>query len=436
MKILRNNSDKKIVLNTETDFRTDLGWEESFQEFEHETLKSIINPAENFETVRYIHQPYVGLCGMTQTDIWYEFYFRNSSGGTTGGLDYELIGLSAEDNSKILKSENASFFRLEFYKVPTDETPNSNNRKLVFTKNLTIPLSESLNYTPINKQIHVPVFVGSNFRNKENMFLYWFQDDSVFEGTLLSGNTASDGVTITGNTFYMTAKFYNTIDGTSLGFTNKPLALTDPIDESEDIYHKVVTDISDYSYVVYTGITEDHRAGESNISTPLRFYAVGASSSSLDPYIDPSPTPTISTTPSITPSSSLTPTPSPSEGAPESPTPTPTPTPDVTPSISPSATLPVQVSAARTYLSFDEDGGPYDGNTIQITSVENWSANEADPENIILGFTHSGTSEGYLGVDIKPHTGTGVRMATITVSAGVGSVDITICQDGTSETCF
>ena len=75
MKILRSDIDKRIVINTETDFGTDLGWEESIQEFEDETLKEIINPVENFETVRYIHSGYTGVEDLTQHDIWYEFYF-------------------------------------------------------------------------------------------------------------------------------------------------------------------------------------------------------------------------------------------------------------------------------------------------------------------------------------------------------------------------
>ena len=106
MKILQNNNDRTILINSETNFGTDLGWEENFQEFEHETLKSIINPTENFETVRYIHSGYTSELGIEQHDIWHEFYFLNFTGGTDGGLNYDLIGLAPEDNSKILRTEN------------------------------------------------------------------------------------------------------------------------------------------------------------------------------------------------------------------------------------------------------------------------------------------------------------------------------------------
>ena len=276
MKILQNNNDRTIFINSETNFGTDLGWEENFQEFEHETLKSIINPTENFETVRYIHAEYTSELGIEQHDLWQEFYFADSSGFHIGGLNYERVGLSAENNSKLLRTENTSFFRLEFYKVPVGETPNSKNRKLVFTKQLPIPMGEQIVYTPIKQKVYVPVFSGSNYRNNENMFLYWFQDDTVLEGTVLSGNT-----------FYMAAKFYNTIDGTNIAFLNKDKDIFHSVVETEDMYRKMVINRSDYSYVIYTGITEDHRGGESSSNTPLKWYAGSASSSSLDPFVPP-----------------------------------------------------------------------------------------------------------------------------------------------------
>ena len=58
MEILKNNTNLNIVINTEQNFRTDLGWQENLAEFEKEVLEDIINPAKNYETVRYIHKPY------------------------------------------------------------------------------------------------------------------------------------------------------------------------------------------------------------------------------------------------------------------------------------------------------------------------------------------------------------------------------------------
>ena len=58
MKILYKNIDQSLLFNTETEFRTNAGWEENFLVYQDQILKSIINPIENYETVRYIHEPY------------------------------------------------------------------------------------------------------------------------------------------------------------------------------------------------------------------------------------------------------------------------------------------------------------------------------------------------------------------------------------------
>jgi hypothetical protein len=208
MKILRKNIDQNIILNKEDIFKTDLGWQDNAQEMEKELLTNIINPVQNFETVRYIHKPYIGGTGILQTDILFKFWFIS---GNTYVQDYEPTGLSARENALMLKQTTESFFRLEFYKTPNGDSPNRSNRRLVFAKNLSLPLGEKYYYTTLNDYIFKPVFIGSNYRNKENMYLFWFQDDS-----------ALNEETLTGDTFYMTAKFFNAEDGSITDFTNKP----------------------------------------------------------------------------------------------------------------------------------------------------------------------------------------------------------------------
>ena len=78
MKIIQSDLDSNLLLNSETNFRLDLGWQEGIEEYEKEVLKDIINPTENFETVRYIHKPYTsGTNSVEQTDIWFQFFFYN-----------------------------------------------------------------------------------------------------------------------------------------------------------------------------------------------------------------------------------------------------------------------------------------------------------------------------------------------------------------------
>lgn len=268
MKILSNTNDLTISMNMEQDFKTDLGWEEGALQMEEQILSEIINPIENYETVRYIHKPYdVTKSGTTfqQTDIWFSFYFLN---GSTYVNDYEPTGLSNKENALMLKQTVKSFFRLEFFKTPNSVKPDRTNRKLVFAKNLSLPLGEKYFHTTLNDYIFLPVFMGSNYRNKENMYLFWFQDESPFSGT-----------TITGNTFWMTAKFYNAEDGSISDFVNKP-NFTDVVSdgrigksgnpikfyeknsisgytEYEDLYYKVTIDKSDYSYIIERDVQND-----------------------------------------------------------------------------------------------------------------------------------------------------------------------------------
>jgi hypothetical protein len=118
MKILQNTNDLNIVINSEQNFQTDLGWQDNLVQFEDEVLKDIINPADNYETVRYIHEPYnKTISGVTlnQTDIWFQFYFKS---GSTYVQDYEAVGITKRENELMLKQSTESFFRLEFFKTP------------------------------------------------------------------------------------------------------------------------------------------------------------------------------------------------------------------------------------------------------------------------------------------------------------------------------
>lgn len=291
MKLRFNSSSSNIILNKEQTFRSNAGWDENFQTYEDEVLESIINPIENYETNRYIHKPYISN-NIEQTDIWFYFYFV--SGGTYT-LDYKPAGISQTDT--LLSDLKNSFFRLEFYKTPNNEPPNRSNRRLVFAKNLSTPVGERISVTGKLEKVYVPVFVGSTLRNKENMYLFWFHDDSVLEETLL-----------TGTIFYMTAKFYNASDGSRIQFANKILTNSANLVEEEDLYfrvqinrvdepsyHYVVTEMDDCDLGVNfkpddeegTTVVEANRVGTR--STPIKFYEIKEGTINS---VTPTPTPT------------------------------------------------------------------------------------------------------------------------------------------------
>jgi hypothetical protein len=275
MQILRKNIDQKILINGEQDFKLDLGWQDNMAEFENEVLRDIINPTENLETVRFIHNTYTSsTTGIEQTDIWFNFYFIDAASGYTNGLDYNLVDITINENIKMLKQSTESFFRLEFYKTPgtvvnnvlTCEKPNRTNRRLVFAKNLSLPLGEKYFYTGQNlfDYIFVPVFMGSNYRNKENMYFFWFDDETVLEETNLSGST-------TGNTFFMSAKFFNAKDASILDFTTTGLTSSQQVVEFRDMYYQIDINKVNKTYEVYrydgTKLTRIGKRGD-----PINFY--------------------------------------------------------------------------------------------------------------------------------------------------------------------
>jgi len=396
MKILTNTNDLNIVLNTEQDFKTDLGWQENLAQFEDEVLKDIINPAQNYETVRYIHKPYTGITsntGDTQCDIWYQFYF---SSGSTYVQEYEAVGITTTENEFMLRQSTESFFRLEFYKTPSIisgntlicEPPTRQNRRMVFSKNLSLPLGEKYFYKgdTFGYYIHLPVFVGSNYKNKENMYLFWFDDETALEETdlwgvptldkyifnntgttesqflfidtykntnnivLPTGTTTLYGVTgqtfdiknttftiekqtdgspkIHGmNTFFMTVRFFNAKDGSILNFNNAVFDTTHKVVEQDDMYFQVDFDNYERNYQVYpyNGEKGNDRIGN-GINKSIKFYEFGGGTPMATP-----PTPTPTPTPTIGgPTSTPTPTPTPIPGVPTR-TPTPTPTPNPAP---------------------------------------------------------------------------------------------------------
>jgi hypothetical protein len=412
MKILRKSGDYNIIVNQENDFQTNLGWEEGMDIFEDEILSTIINPIDNYETVRYIPEPYnVDLSGTTvnQCDIWYKFYFIDSGDTYNNGLDYSLVGIAPKDNAHLIKATTESYFRLEFFKTPNNEPPTRINRKLVFSKNLSLPLGEKFYYNPLKQNIHIPVFMGSNYRNKENTYLFWFQDDTVLSDSTLSGNT-----------FFMSAKFLNSFDGSVLDFTTTGLTNTQQVIEERDMYYKVVIDKTNYTYKVYhyTGgeTTEDDLVG-SRYDNAIIFYEkrllnvpvlvpsaspIPSPSHTPTRTLTPSPTPTHTPTSSIgataspTPTSTVTPSQTSSIGASLSPTPTstitPTPTMTVTPTISESPTPSVTPTSTITPTpTISESPTPSVTPTSTITPTPTISESPTPTPSVSIGATPSPT---------------------------------------------
>jgi hypothetical protein len=429
MEILRKSGDFNIILNQENDFQTNLGWEEGMDIFEDEVLSTIINPIDNYETVRYIHKSYSGLTGNsgdTQCDIWYKFYFIDSNNTYTNGLDYNLVGIEPKDNANMIKTSTESYFRLEFFKTPlisgtTYEPPTRINRKLVFSKNLQLPIGEKFYYNTLRQNIHIPVFMGSNYRNKENMYLFWFQDDTVLSDSTLSGNT-----------FFMTAKFLNANDGSIIDFTTTGLTASQQIVEQRDMYYKIVIDKTDYSYKVYNytgGTTTENNLVGRGMNNSIKFFEKRTS-------ILPSITPNPSSSP-IGASPSPTPTPTSSIGA--SPSPTPTSSIGASPSPTPSITITPSMPTNPTYYSYTATKCS-DSSSINVQSIYPYNTpylghTNGDVVRVIF-YNSYGVSQGEFCVTITGNNGTysgstflGPGNVYLPVGAGIISGTLSGCLD-------
>jgi hypothetical protein len=262
---------------------------------------------------------------------------------------------------------------------------------LVFSKNLSLPLGEKYFYKgdTFGYYIHLPVFMGSNYKNKENMYLFWFDDETALEETNLlgvptldkyifnnTGTTQSQflfidtfkntnnivlptGTTIlygvTGqtfdiknttftiekqtdgspkihgmNTFFMTVRFFNAKDGSISNFNNAIFSTTHKVVEEDDMYFQVDFDNYERNYEIfrYSGGTKGSRVGD-GINDSIKFYEFGGGTPMVTP---PTPTPTPTPTPggpTATPTPippTATPTPTPTNLPGSTVTPTPTPT--------------------------------------------------------------------------------------------------------------
>ena len=273
------------------------------------------------------------------------------------------------------------------------EPPTRQNRKLIFTKNLSLPLGEKYFYTTLNENIHLPVFHGSNYTNKENMYLFWFQDESVLTETNLSGTT-------TGNSFFMTAKFFNAKDGGILDFTNDCYSGGKNLIEEKDMYYQVDIDKRNHSYKVYfyDGVVKCEQVGDS--SRPIQFFERGGGIcpstviNHICSNVTPTPTPTNALdcrfeNGSVSYATTPTPTPTPTVTATTTITPTPTKTPSITPTNTVTPTVTPSRAACDLSISTVETTDPTNQAGTNGTSVVTFTTSNGPST-----YTLNGVSKG------------------------------------------
>lgn len=92
------------------------------------------------------------------------------------------------------------------------------------------------------------------------------------------------------------------------------------------------------------------------------------------------------------------------------------------------------ISLSTTSLNFTSAGGV--DNTITVTSSGGWTASIiSDPDNMILSFNSAGDDQNTAWIEADTNPNTTNKTATIRYTCGTATVDLSICEDGTIETC-
>ena len=242
------------------------GTNDTIEIFENEILKKIINPIDDFETVRYSHQTWNdSIDNIEKTSINYEFYFYSASTNSSVTaetnsnnwvVDYRANGLTTRNIYFDDKVFSNSFFKLDFY-----DTKNTTNQQIYLT--IIIPsrngetLRTNFGYKTIN--ILKPKFLLDFVGNKEGYYLYWLKSTEFIEI----------------NRLYMTAKYFDAQSGQFIKMMTRSqgeLVNKFNFNQEDYFYYVVDLDLNNYTY----NINDESIGGVLNrvgtTTTPIKWY--------------------------------------------------------------------------------------------------------------------------------------------------------------------
>ena len=263
------------------------GINESIDIYESDILKQIINPIDDFETIRYSHKIWNdGITNKTKTSTNYEFYFysattdSNITGETNNNnwvTDYRANGLTTREVLFQDKVYTSSFFKLDFY-----DTKDSGNQQIYLTIIIPTRQGETMQvpYGVANVDIKKPVFKLDFVGDKEGYFIYWLKDTQF----------------VNLKTLYMSGKFYDAKIGQFKRLMTQGQGVLSEkfkFNPADYFYYTVNLDYTGYTYDVSltNSFVTNMRVGTEN--EPIKWYE----------YINP-PAPPVGTpiTPTPTPS--------------------------------------------------------------------------------------------------------------------------------------
>jgi len=271
--------DKNVTIPLGQSF-DEVGREDLIKTLELVEQQDAINIIRDYETTKYFYSN----VGSTpdEYNIFYEFNFLT---GNTYTPDFNQQGFMDFEMYRLKKSFTKSFFKFDFYDSPLKEDQNimftmtmpltnCKKEKDVLVKKLEDPLEywaqKSIDITyPVYDVYWPKVQLGPSKGNNEGYYIQWYKNRDLYSG----------------DTFYMSCKFYNAKTGDVVRMLNKPSWNQSPVidnpESSEWYYYWVRLSISNngtpkYVYTVRefdnNGIGGEKGMSDFNPSSQIRFY--------------------------------------------------------------------------------------------------------------------------------------------------------------------
>ena len=271
--------DKNVTIPLGQSF-DEVGREDLVKTLELVEQQDAINIIRDYETTKYFYSnmgtpPY-------EYNIFYEFNFLT---GDTYTHDFNQQEFMDFEIYRLKKAFTKSFFKFDFYDSPlqgdqnimftmTMPLTNCKKEKDVLVKKLEDPLEywaqKSIDITYPVYDIYWPkVQLGPSKGNNEGYYIQWYKNRDLYSG----------------DTFYMSCKFYNAKTGEVVRMLNKPSWGLSPVidnpESSEWYYYWVKLSISNngtpkYVYTVRefdnNGIGSEKGMSDFNPSSQIRFY--------------------------------------------------------------------------------------------------------------------------------------------------------------------
>ena len=287
IQIRTNLGESKVTIPLGTTF-DETGREDQVRLWEMVEQQDAVNLIRDYETTRY----YYG-SGGNDHKIHYAFFFTDD--GTNGSWDddYQLAGFTHPEMFRGKKSFTRSFYKFDFY-----DTPVRAEQQIMFTMVMPVTnsskksvpviydddpqeyfaqLSQGIPSNDIAYDVFTPLTtLAPSKGNNEGYYIQWYKNKDLYSG----------------DTFYMSCKFYNAKTGEDIRMVNRrpdTSGLGNNVLEPMDWYYYAVklrvggNQVPKYYYKVYqsnnttytndpTGPTGNERGGSTTMSARIKFY--------------------------------------------------------------------------------------------------------------------------------------------------------------------